>query len=139
MSLPRTAVAAAATTAALLALASPPAAADELQGPAGGPDGTDGRFFLTVSGAQNTWIRGVQLSCPDAGGHHPHATEACTTLHRAKGDPGRVTGAGHQCTREYDPVTATAEGDWNGRPVVWHKTFPNPCALDVATGPVFRF
>ncbi|MEU1673355.1 SSI family serine proteinase inhibitor [Streptomyces roseifaciens] len=140
MSLPRTAVAAAATTAALLVLASPPAAADELQGPAGGPGGTDGRFFLTVSGAQNTWIRGVQLSCPDAGGHHPHASEACTTLHRAKGDPGRVTGAaGHQCTREYDPVTATAEGDWNGRPVVWHKTFPNPCALDAATGPVFRF
>ncbi|MEV4502945.1 SSI family serine proteinase inhibitor [Streptomyces klenkii] len=144
MSLPRTAVAAAAASAALLLLllAAPQAAADGKpgrQGKHGRADGTGGRLFLSVSGGQNTWIRGVQLSCPDADGHHPHAAEACTTLDRAKGDPGRVTGAEHRCTRQYDPVTATAEGEWNGRPVVWHKTFPNACALDGATGPVFRF
>ncbi|CAM5281524.1 SSI family serine proteinase inhibitor [Streptomyces abikoensis] len=134
MSLPRTAAAAAAG---LLVLAAPPAAADGRHGPAGGAGG--GRLFLTVSGAQNTWIRGVQLSCPDADGHHPYAAEACTSLAKAKGDPGRVARAEHQCTRQYDPVTATAEGEWNDRPVVWHKTFPNACALDVATGPLFRF
>ncbi|MFH8788412.1 SSI family serine proteinase inhibitor [Streptomyces roseoverticillatus] len=138
MSLPRTAVAASAAAAALLLLAAPRAAADGKPGRPGA-GGTDGRFFLTVSGAQNTWIRGVQLSCPDADGHHPHAAEACTTLNKAKGDPGRVPGAEHRCTRQYDPVTATAEGEWNGRPVVWHRTFPNACALDAATGPVFRF
>ncbi|MCF3101514.1 protease inhibitor [Streptomyces roseoverticillatus] len=138
MSLPRTAVAASAAAAALLLLAAPQAAAGGKPGKHGRADG-NGRIFLTVSGAQNTWIRGVQLSCPDADGHHPHAAEACTTLNKAKGDPGRVPGAEHRCTRQYDPVTATAEGEWNGRPVVWHRTFPNACALDAATGPVFRF
>ncbi|MFF7725072.1 SSI family serine proteinase inhibitor [Streptomyces sp. NPDC008001] len=145
MSLPRTAVFAAAAVAALLALAAPPAAADGKPGKPGEParpghgETGAGRFLLTVSGSQDTWIRGVHLSCPDATGHHPHAAEACAVLHRAEGDPDRVTGTEHECTRQYDPVTATAEGEWNGRPVVWHKTFPNACALDVATGPVFRF
>ncbi|MBT2386819.1 SSI family serine proteinase inhibitor [Streptomyces sp. ISL-11] len=127
----RTAVAAAATAAALLALAVPSVAA--------GDSPEHGRLFLTVSGAQNTWIRGTQLSCPSAGGHHPHAAQACATLHRAQGEPDAVPADKHLCTREYDPVTATAEGDWDGRPVVWRKTYPNSCALDVATGPVFRF
>ncbi|MFF4219641.1 SSI family serine proteinase inhibitor [Streptomyces nondiastaticus] len=142
MSLPRTAAAASAAAAALLLLAAPQAAAGGRPGGAGRhgrADGTDGQLFLTVSGAQNTWIRGVQLSCPDADGHHSHAAEACMALNKAKGDPGRVPGAAHRCTRQYDPVTATAEGEWNGRPLVWHKTFPNACALDAATGPVFRF
>ncbi|GAA0355974.1 SSI family serine proteinase inhibitor [Streptomyces olivoreticuli] len=130
MSVRTAATAAAASAAALLALAAPPAAAGESE---------HGRLFLTVSGAQNTWTRGLQLTCPEAGGHHPHGPEACAALRRAQGEPGEVAGENHLCTREYDPVTATAEGDWNGRPIVWHKTYPNACALDVATGPVFRF
>ncbi|MCD9145755.1 SSI family serine proteinase inhibitor [Streptomyces albireticuli] len=127
----RTTVAVAATATALLCLAAVPAAT------ASEPE--RGRLFLTVSGAQNTWIRGVQLTCPDAGGHHPHAAAACADLQRAKGEPDALAGEGHLCTREYDPVTATVEGDWNGRPLVWHKTYPNACGLDAATGAVFRF
>jgi Subtilisin inhibitor-like len=127
----RTAVAAAATAAALLALAAVPwAAAREAE---------SGRLFLTVSGARSTWIRGVQLSCPDTGGHHPHGPAACEALQRAQGEPDALPGDKHLCTREYDPITATIDGDWDGRPVVWHRTYPNACALDAATGPVFRF
>ncbi|MCC3767770.1 subtilase-type protease inhibitor [Streptomyces sp. UNOC14_S4] len=102
-------------------------------------DAEHGRLILTVSGGQNTWTRGVQLSCPEENGPHPHGAAACAALWRAQGEPGAVIGDGHRCTREYDPVTATAEGDWNGRPVVWHKTYPNACALDAAKGPLFRF
>ncbi|RLU79330.1 protease inhibitor SIL-V5 [Streptomyces griseocarneus] len=92
-----------------------------------------------MSGGQNTWTRGVQLACPEGGGPHPHGAEACAALWRAQGEPGAVIGDGHRCTREYDPVTAAIEGDWNGHPVVWHKTYPNACALDAAKGPLFRF
>ncbi|MFI1801300.1 SSI family serine proteinase inhibitor [Streptomyces sp. NPDC020379] len=129
MSVRTAAVATAASATALLALAAPPAAGES----------DHGRLFLTVSGAQNTWTRGLQLTCPDGDGHHPHGAAACAALHRAQGEPGDVIVESHLCTREYDPVTATAEGDWNGRPIVWHKTYPNACALDAATGPVFRF
>ncbi|MBB5121925.1 hypothetical protein AF335_26670 [Streptomyces eurocidicus] len=126
----RTPVAVATTATALLCLAAGPATAGEPE---------RGRLLLTVSGARNTWIRGVQLACPEAGGHHPHAAAACADLQRANGEPDALAGEGHLCTREYDPVTAAVEGDWNDRPVVWHKTYPNACGLDVATGAVFRF
>ncbi|MEU2514007.1 SSI family serine proteinase inhibitor [Streptomyces syringium] len=106
--------------------------------PADAGEPGQGRLFLTVSGARDTWIRGVQLACPGPG-HHPHAREACADLKRAHGDPGALTGDRHLCTREYDPVTAGADGTWHGRVVNWRKTFPNACALESATGHVFRF
>jgi hypothetical protein len=98
-----------------------------------------GRLRLTVSGAQNTWIRGVELNCPGAGGYHPHAAEACDALALADGEPGAVAGSNRLCLGKFDPVTATAEGEWDGRPVAWHRTYPSACALDAATGAVFRF
>ncbi|MEU1374594.1 SSI family serine proteinase inhibitor [Streptomyces triculaminicus] len=132
----RTSTAAAAAATALLAL--PLATA-----PAAARDQTEGRLFLTLSGAQNTWIRGVRLACPGPVGHHPHAAEACQRLGRAAGRPDAPPVAGEKppapCAKESDPVTASVDGDWRGGQVAWRKTYPNACVLEAATGPVFRF
>ncbi|MFI1970803.1 hypothetical protein BLA24_09185 [Streptomyces cinnamoneus] len=126
----RTQAAAVAAATALLALPPAPAAAD---------DQNDGRLFLTVSGSQNTWIRGIRLICPAADGHHPHAADACKALALAHGRLEELPEASRTCAPSRDPVTATADGDWHGAPVAWRRTFPNTCALEAATGPVFRF
>ncbi|MGA4846961.1 SSI family serine proteinase inhibitor [Streptomyces sp. G5(2025)] len=97
-------------------------------------------FFLTVSGAENSWVRGVTLRCePRPRGHHPQAAKACEAIHRAKADFGALADDPHACTKEFEPVTATAIGTHEGRLVVWRKTYPNACAMDVDTGHVFRF
>ncbi|MEV0095444.1 SSI family serine proteinase inhibitor [Streptomyces sp. NPDC050738] len=97
-------------------------------------------LFLTVSGDENTWMRGVLLRCPaDDTSHHPDAEAACAALHDAAGDLDRLPADPHACTKEYAPVTVGATGTWLGRPTAWHKTYANACMLDAATGPVFRF
>lgn len=97
-------------------------------------------LFLTLSGADNTWIRGVLLHCsPVPAGPHPEADAACAALDAARGDFDRLSGERHPCTKQYDPVTVSATGAWRGRPTAWHKTFANACELAVATGAVFRF
>ncbi|MEU9503045.1 SSI family serine proteinase inhibitor [Streptomyces sp. NPDC048196] len=96
-------------------------------------------LLLTISGDHDTWIRGVRLSCPDVYGRHPHAAAACDALTWARGDFDALPGEPHACTRQYDPVTVSATGNWRGGPVNWRKEFPNACTLDSATGPVFRF
>ncbi|MFB6992596.1 SSI family serine proteinase inhibitor [Streptomyces sp. NPDC056304] len=101
---------------------------------------SDRGLFLTVSGSENTWIRGVALSCPPApDARHPHAATACAALVAVSGDLDRLPRDPHLCTKEYDPVTVTATGAWDGRPVTWRKTFPSACEADTLTGPVFRF
>lgn len=114
-----------ATTPADPARATPRPAADQL--------------FLTVSGSDNTWIRGVRLSCPENPGHHPAGADACAALDRADGDLDSLARTPRNCTREYDPVTAAARGTWQGRAVDWVKTYPNACTLEAETGAVFRF
>ncbi|MFD4762192.1 SSI family serine proteinase inhibitor [Streptomyces sp. NPDC058439] len=100
----------------------------------------DRGLFLTVSGSENTWIRGVALFCPPApDAHHPEAAAACAAMDEAAGDPDNLPGDPHPCSQEYDPVTATVTGKRDGRPVSWQKTFPNACVMEAATGPVFRF
>jgi hypothetical protein len=97
-------------------------------------------LFLTVSGSENTWIRGVLLRCsPEPSGPHPDAVGACAALDEARGDLDSLRGEPHPCTKQYDPVTVSATGAWRGRPTAWHKTFPNACELAAATGAVFRF
>ncbi|RFU85634.1 protease inhibitor [Streptomyces triticagri] len=134
---------------ALLALAVSPAAAAD--GGAADPQEPAG-LFLTVSGSDRTWIRGVELRCtPEPAGSHPRAAEACAALHDADGDPGALAGEPRPCTKEYDPVTVTAKGTYDGTrgryrmrgtaPVEldWSKTFPNACAMHAAADPVFDF
>ncbi|GAA4786001.1 SSI family serine proteinase inhibitor [Streptomyces sanyensis] len=98
------------------------------------------RLFLTVSGAENTWIRGVVLSCaPQPAGPHPEAAEACAELEAVDGHLDRLPGDAQPCTKQYDPVTVSATGAWRGRPTSWRRTFANACELTATTGPVFRF
>ncbi|MFG2626479.1 SSI family serine proteinase inhibitor [Streptomyces sp. NPDC048473] len=127
---------AALAAAALLTLtAAVPAAAVQSEDPV-----PDRGLLLTVSGSENTWIRGVALFCPPApDAHHPHAAAACAAIEEAEGDLDDLPGDPHLCVMEYDPVTVSATGKWDGRPVAWEKTFPNACVMDVVTGPVFRF
>lgn len=106
--------------------------------PAADTEPGDTRLLLTISGTEQTWIRGVWLDCPDTGnGHHPRAADACTALERADGDPGRLPGRLRWCALEHAPVTATAQGTWRGQPVDWHRTYASPCTLQAHTGPVF--
>lgn len=97
-------------------------------------------LFLTLSGSENTWIRGVLLHCsPEPSGPHPEAAAACAALDTAHGDLDRLPGQRQACTKQYEPVTVSATGAWRGRPTAWHKTFANACELAAATGAVFRF
>ncbi|ROQ73249.1 subtilase-type protease inhibitor [Streptomyces sp. NBC_01260] len=121
-------------TAALLPLG---AAAPAVAAP---PPAPDRGILLTVSGSENTWIRGVVLHCPPRpDGWHPDAAGACAALDEAEGDFDALAGDPHPCTYAYAPVTVTAEGARQGDAVTWRHTFPNACVLDAATGPVFRF
>ncbi|MFI7102201.1 SSI family serine proteinase inhibitor [Streptomyces sp. NPDC050161] len=131
----RLARAAATTAAAVVTVLSvaPAAPADAAE-----PRANEG-LFLTISGAEDTWIRGVLLRCPDTTGHHPHHDAACSELTWARGDLDALRGEQHACTKEYDPVTVAARGTWRGALVEWHRTFANACTMDAATGSVFRF
>ncbi|GLW09161.1 hypothetical protein Misp01_42900 [Microtetraspora sp. NBRC 13810] len=124
-----------AAAASLLISASPAHAA-----PAPAPAPVPGTFSLTVSGDENTWTRGVRLTCPGgAGNGHPDAKGACAAIQAAGGNFDRLKEPPGVCTLEHAPVTATAKGTWNGRPVDWRRSFVNLCELHGATGPVFRF
>ncbi|MFG2291874.1 subtilase-type protease inhibitor [Streptomyces sp. NPDC048603] len=78
-------------------------------------------------------VRAVTLSCaPTARGTHPDPQAACTSLAATAGtldallaspDPDRA------CPMHYDPVTATADGVWEGRRISWKHTFSNACAM----------
>ncbi|MFE7710207.1 SSI family serine proteinase inhibitor [Streptomyces sp. NPDC057486] len=97
-------------------------------------------LFLTVSGSENTWIRGIGLQCPLASwSHHPRASEACAALNEAGGDLDELPGNPHPCPLIHDPVTVTAQGTYNGTAVDWQRTYPNACVMEATAGPVFDF
>ncbi|GAA4436213.1 SSI family serine proteinase inhibitor [Actinokineospora soli] len=78
------------------------------------------------------------LRCGPDGGTHPSASAACAALSQVDGDFTQLnTQPGLMCTLEYDPVSATARGTWNGKVVNYHETFPNRCAMWSHTSPVF--
>ncbi|WP_369202977.1 subtilase-type protease inhibitor [Streptomyces sp. PU-14G] len=85
--------------------------------------------------------RAVTLSCtPTASGTHPAPGKACAQLRAAKGDFGALGGAeGRLCTREWRPVTVTAQGVWQGERVDFARTWSNPCVKDVEGASVFSF
>ncbi|MCX4744127.1 subtilase-type protease inhibitor [Kitasatospora sp. NBC_01287] len=88
-----------------------------------------------------TTERTVTLACGDAqpAGDHPDAVAACADLLVAQGDLGALPPSRTFCPELYLPVTATADGFWNGQPIVYQQTFTNECSLHRATGRVFAF
>jgi hypothetical protein len=83
--------------------------------------------------------RAVSLRCLPIGGDHPDPTAACTALTEADGDIAAVPSTSGACTREYRPVTATAQGVWRGRLTSFRETYSNACVLARQVGPVFNF
>lgn len=100
-----------------------------------------GRILLTVGGRDRdgAWLRWVELVCPGESREHPRARDACRELAPVRGEIRRLERADRPCTREYDPVTATANGHWGDRPIAWHETFGNACELRARTGSAFAF
>ncbi|KOU43326.1 alkaline protease inhibitor [Streptomyces sp. WM6373] len=89
-----------------------------------------------------TVLRAVTLVCaPRPGGTHPNPAAACREL-RAAGsqlDPLAAPAADAVCTREWDPMTVTADGVWQGRRLNYTYTFANPCGLRNTAGALFGF
>ncbi|MGH3785763.1 MAG: SSI family serine proteinase inhibitor [Pseudonocardiaceae bacterium] len=102
----------------------------------------------TATAAQDTFLvlgvqaggadRFVTLRCDPASGTHPHFDSACRVLRDAGGDFTKVLGQPDTlCPSIYEPVTAIASGDYQGRRVMFRRTYPNRCELARQTGPVF--
>ncbi|MFD5327159.1 subtilase-type protease inhibitor [Streptomyces sp. NPDC127092] len=95
--------------------------------------------------ATATVVRAVTLSCsPAPSGTHPAPEAACAELDAVEGDFGSLTvltGDRRPCTREWNPVTVTGDGVWEGKRVRWSATYGNTCELQARTaeGAVFAF
>lgn len=102
--------------------------------------------MLTVTdGADHktgTVQRAVTLSCaPTPSGSHPDAVTACAELKKngAKFDAITTSATNRVCTKEWEPVTVTADGVWEGQRVNYAHTFSNSCAMNGGRGAVFTF
>ncbi|MEU1282195.1 subtilase-type protease inhibitor [Streptomyces sp. NPDC005805] len=115
-----------------------PAGAESLYAPSA--------LVLTVTTGDETLdgtvLRAVTLDCaPAARGSHPAPRAACAELRAQAGrfeatvtpDPDIA------CTRQWDPVTVTADGVWEGKRVAYRHTFGNPCMKGTAKGVLFGF
>lgn len=96
---------------------------------------------LSIGLGENTDAvqRAVSLRCLPLGGDHPDPVAACDALVDADGDLTAVAGTSGACTREYRPVTATAQGVWRGRLTSYRATYSNACVLSHRLGPLFAF
>ncbi|GAA4000932.1 hypothetical protein GCM10022247_21880 [Allokutzneria multivorans] len=114
------------------------AAATALSAPASASEGQDSTLeLMLVHGDQ---VRRTTLTCQPHGGTHPNATAACADLQQAHGNFANLPGAKDKsCTMEYNPVDVKALGTWRGAPVEFNRHFGNPCTVNAAMGPVFRF
>ncbi|WP_095046705.1 SSI family serine proteinase inhibitor [Streptomyces sp. WM6386] len=99
---------------------------------------TDNWLFLTVTrgDARSSDTRGTLLLCDPPQGHGK-AAEACAELEAATGDLAALPAKNTYCPMNYAPVTARAQGQWNGRPVDYAETFSNGCVMAGRTGSVF--
>ncbi len=110
--------------------------------PKGAPENSATSLVLNIAeGEAATPVeRSVELSCDPPGGTHPTAAQACTTLTQVNGDFTQLEPDPETfCTANYDPVTATAEGTYNGKPVSYQETFGNSCAMASTLGATFDF
>ncbi|MEU9236179.1 SSI family serine proteinase inhibitor [Streptomyces subrutilus] len=92
--------------------------------------------------ATGTVLRAVTLVCaPTPGGTHPDPAAACAELRSnapaldalAAPEPGTA------CTREWNPMTVTADGVWQGSRLNYAYTFGNPCGMRNTSGALFDF
>jgi len=106
--------------------------------PAAPAPSTGDHLFLTVTrgDGRSGDTRGTLLLCDPPQGHS-RAAEACAQLAAVAGDIGSLPPADVFCPMLYAPVTAQADGEWNGRPVEYRQTFPNGCVMGARTGAVF--
>lgn len=84
-------------------------------------------------------VAGALLSCDPTSGSHRNADKACGQLRSANGNFSQLSASTQPCILLYQPVTARAVGQWEGKRVNWKRVFGNSCALHAATGWVFRF
>jgi hypothetical protein len=102
-----------------------------------GPSTADHLFLMVTRGdGRSGDTRGTLLMCDPPQGHG-RAAEACAQLAAVGGDIGSLPQADVFCPMLYAPVTARADGEWNGRPVEYRQTFPNGCVMGARTGAVF--
>ncbi|WP_062648752.1 SSI family serine proteinase inhibitor [Streptomyces maremycinicus] len=95
------------------------------------------QLTVTRGDSRSSDTRGTLLLCDPPQGHS-RAVEACDVLTRAGGDVGALTADGSRiCPLMYAPVTVRAQGQWNGRPVDYERTFGNDCEREALTGAVF--
>lgn len=102
------------------------------------PAGTGNWLYVTVtrSDDRSMDVNGTLLMCDPPQGH-AQAGQACAELTEAEGDIGRIPRKDAICPMVYAPVTVSARGQWNGRPVDYSQTFSNACDLQARTGAVF--
>ena len=97
-------------------------------------------LYLTVTpgDSHSSDTPGTLLLCDPPLGH-PHAAQACEELRAAGGDISRIPPrADVLCPLIYAPVTASAQGVWDGRRVAYTHTFANSCVMVAETGAVFE-
>ena len=95
------------------------------------------QISVTKGDGHSSDTRGALLLCNDVPQGHARAAEACAQLRAAHGDIGAIPEREGFCNLVYAPVTASARGQWNGRPVQYQQTFGNKCEMDMKTGAVF--
>ncbi|MFF4349635.1 SSI family serine proteinase inhibitor [Streptomyces sp. NPDC001530] len=96
-------------------------------------------LYLTVTrgDVRSGDTRGTLLLCDPPQGH-PHAAQFCEELRAVKGDISRIPPrADVLCPLVYAPVTASAQGVWDGRRVTYTHTFSNSCVMGAETGAAF--
>ncbi|CAM3197415.1 hypothetical protein STSO111631_06205 [Stackebrandtia soli] len=106
--------------------------------PADGTNSEDGlgTFELTLSTDVERAVR-VTLTCQPEGGTHPgDVMTACSQLTNANGEVAAINPSGMLCTKQFEPITATLEGTWNGRSVRYSQEFGNACEANSVTGGV---
>ncbi|PXX69074.1 subtilisin inhibitor-like [Nocardia tenerifensis] len=132
-----------------LALAAPvEAAPPPVKNPPGkGATGDDEQSVVTLSVGPGVSVevvdrRVVSLICsPEIGGTHPKPEEACANLANADGNIRALADytVPPLCSQDFEPVVATIDGVWRGKPVSDHGFFSNVCVLRATTVSVFDF
>ncbi|WP_193241903.1 protease inhibitor [Streptomyces phaeolivaceus] len=102
-------------------------------------------LVLTVGHGENpatvTPERAVTLTCaPKASGTHPAPFDACAELRDSGGDFDALSGrAGAMCSKQYDPVTVTVHGVWQGKRIAYERVFANECLKDSGASVLYAF